>query len=126
MGFECSCTAQIVGNDSRQDLWKRILLKDDLIVPLKGPIKYSNEKMPSDFYLGDPGKFDEETKKRLIDEMSKKFEIPESIIKKDIEEKGIPILDKDIIVSYCEPHVRNIVFDSSLDDDDFEDEDEDW
>jgi len=113
---DCDCYATAT-DSSRADMWKRIFPPDGK-VPIVSPLPKGMGSFPdgegwkgrvkAEFYLVDFDRVTPEQKQRLIQEISRKFNQPESEVIKDIERQGAPIKGTDVMVSWCHRHMMAI------------------
>jgi hypothetical protein len=104
----CGCEATISEKDPRAETWMTVFGK--LSFPLKHPISHINSNFPGKtFYSGDATALTAEQKARLIEAMTRKFNIPASKVEESFKDGVIPILAENVIVSICELHVRCMI-----------------
>lgn len=90
-----------INNPERKTFWIEVFGSDR--VPIESPIGEIAEipgfKYPQKVLKLDMKRVTEQQKQKLVAAIAKKFNITEEEVKKDLEEKGMPILDKDVTVS---------------------------
>jgi hypothetical protein len=117
----CGCEATISEKDPRAEIWMKVFGK--LSFPLKHPLTNLNSNFPDKiFYSGDATALTAEQKTKLIEAMTKKFNIPASKVEESFKDGIIPILAENVILSICELHTRLIVMsEDEMDDSDLDD-----
>ena len=104
----CRCEATISEKDPRAEIWLYIFGKRSF--PLRYPLQNANPNFPGKtFYSGDATALTAEQKARLIEAMTKKFNIPASHLEESFKDGVIPILAENVILSICELHVRCMI-----------------
>jgi hypothetical protein len=101
----CECYAKATDSE-RQELWKRIFPPDGK-VPITCPLPLGHANLAgqrSPFFLIDFDRVTPDQRARLIDEMSKKFNLPRDEVESDIQKQGAPVKATDVLVSWCRIH----------------------
>ncbi|MHA1425871.1 MAG: hypothetical protein ACTSQI_07770 [Candidatus Helarchaeota archaeon] len=83
--------AYISEKDERYPLWQYIMGTDRPEVPLKHPFPIAH-KDGKDIFQGDIEALTEDQKKRLIEKMSEKFNIPEKEVEQDLRKGIFPVI----------------------------------
>jgi hypothetical protein len=106
---KCTCYAVMSSSDpAREALWKRVFPPDGRL-PIRSPVAAGMGNFPggqSPFYLMDMSRVTPEQKQLIIEELARKFHIPEKAVASDIERDGIPVKADDVIVAWCPRHMR--------------------
>jgi len=120
---QCKCYA-IAVDQERLAMWKRIFPPDGH-VPITCPIPIGKGNLAGDiteFYLVDLDRVSPAALEDLIHEMAEKFNLSPREVRKDIQEKGVPIKADGVMTSWCQIHAL-----AAMPDQDFEQStDENW
>jgi hypothetical protein len=100
----CGCEATISEDDPRAEIWLYIFGKKSF--PLKHPLPMNMGKIVGTGYEGDATVLTKDQRERMIEIMTKKFNIKPIDVTSVLDKGIVPIKSEGVIVSWCEKHSR--------------------
>lgn len=115
----CGCTATISKDDERASVWFEVFGKNEF--PLKYPIADIGFKADPTLrcYPGDALALTDSQKDKLVEIMAQRFGVTRNDVEEGFEKNIIPILDRNIVVSWCAIHTRIMLADAMDDEGEF-------
>ena len=104
----CGCEATISQDDSRAEIWLYVFGKRSF--PLKHPLPHLNSCFPNMvFYSGDASALTPEQLEKLIEAMTRKFNITREQVLDSINDGVIPIRADNVTISICQRHTLGML-----------------
>ncbi len=107
---KCTCYA-VATDPKRLEMWKRIFPPDGR-VPITCPLPVGRAELAgqeADFYLVDLERVTYPQRLTMISELSRKFQVSMDEIRRDIEQRGVPVKAGEVMVAWCPLHSRCVM-----------------
>jgi hypothetical protein len=103
----CGCKATISSDDPRAEIWLHVF--GERSFPLKHPLPVNMGRVVGIGYEGDATCLTETQRQRLIEKMTKKFNITPKDVTKVLDSGVIPIKAENVTVSWCHKHSMGVL-----------------
>jgi hypothetical protein len=106
------CECYVTTTDEKQEEWKQIFPDGKLPVRCPFPVgtfEHPMLKEPHQFYELAIERLTSEERKRLVAFISKKFNISEETVNKELDKQGCPIRAENTIAHWCDLHFRCVI-----------------